>query len=233
MRMGMEETMLGCMARRLVTLFAIALLTLAGAFAALVNTTPQTAYADEPDATLTLVVQHKQGNTEKAIAGAAFTAYQVAELNEDGYYDLIDPFTKTKVDLNSKMTTREMLAAAKSMASVASAQKVKGTTSTTTAAGKAAFGKLVPGIYLVAQTGATGDATKYATMDSFLINVPQIKDGTVIYDVVASPKPALKAEAKTGPKTGDSLDMSLVAICAVAGILAMAIAIVAARRRRN
>ena len=213
-------------------LFAAAI---ACVFAAWMAFVPQTAYAADKDATLTLVVQHEEKGVKRHVSGVEYTIYQVAVYGEGNQYELIDPFTGEKVDFNQTLTAKESIAAAKSMAKTAAAKKLKGKTAKTGADGKAAFGTLDWGVYLVVQTGATGMAEKYYTMDPFLINVPQLSGSDHTYDVVANAKPQLKPvpPAYNTPKTGDKLDWSMVILAAVAGLAAMVLAIVAARKRKK
>ena len=106
--------------------------------------------------------------------------------------------------------------------------------------GVAEFDALSYGVYLVVQIDASGVAEKYETMPPFLINVPQFTDDGVVYDVVATPKPELKPTTpsksnppKRNPQTGDSLDWNMVGACAAIGLLAMVVALYAARKRRE
>lgn len=210
---------------------------------------PQTAFAQDEDATLTLVVKHEENGTNKNIAGAEFTAYQVAAIGEGGKYVLVSPFEGESVDFNGTLTAEQSKQAAKSMAAIAASKKPAGKKATTDSSGQAAFGTLDMGVYLVVQTGAKDAAEGYNTMDPCLINVPQFNGSETTYDVVASMKPEPKKETNpdskkdqkkettsktsSSPKTGDALDWNVIWLAAGVGLLAMAVALFAARKRRG
>ena len=221
-----------CIAAGIAMLLALACACLTGsAF------NPQTAYAADQDASLTVVVKHEEKGAVHNISGVEFTAYRVACLNDGNAYELVEPFTGANVDFNNNMTAAQSIAAAKSMASTAASKKPAGKKATTDTRGNANFGALDMGVYLVVQTGAQGMAQKYTTMPAFLINVPQFEDGKATFDVVAQAKPELKpvqpAPKKPSPKTGDSLDWNFIWLAAAIGFLAMMMALMAARKRRN
>lgn len=233
--------------------FALVTLMLALAAALMVGlfASAQPAYAAEDDATLTLVVTHEEKGVQNAIPGAEFTAYKVAELDAGNNYQLVSPFDSESVDFNKQLTAKEAAAAAKSMAKIVDDKGVKGQAAITGAEGTAYYGVLDKGVYLLVQTGSKDAAMKYYVMDPFLVNVPQMQNGEVVYDVVAAPKPELKPEPKpqpkpepdkskststtpkSSPKTGDTLDWGLVTVAAIAGLSAMLVAIFAARSRRD
>lgn len=206
------------------------LMTLAFACAVGAALVPQAAFAQDQDATLTLVVKHEEKGTVKSISGAEFTAYQVAQIGEGNKYELVSPFADANVDFNGTLTAAQSTAAAKSLASTAASKKPSGKKATTDSAGQAKFGVLDMGVYLVVQTGAKDVAQKYNTMEAFLVNVPQFNGADTVYDVVASPKPELKPENNPLPKTGDSVNWAFVAATALIGLLAMLVALLAARR---
>jgi len=201
---------------------------------------PGVAHADDEEATLTLVVQHRENGVTRNISGAQFAIYQVASLDYGNAYELLDPFTGADVDFNGALTARQATAAAQSIARTARTQDAASIEATSGNDGLAEFDALSYGVYLVVQIDASGVAEKYETMPPFLINVPQFTDDGVVYDVVATPKPELKPTTpskpnppKRNPQTGDSLDWNMVGACAAIGLLAMVVALYAARKRRE
>lgn len=207
--------------------------------------TPDVASAAEEDATLTLLVNYEDKGKVDKISGAEFTVYQVASIDASNRYALIPPFDSVDVDLNANLSASQAKSAAKSMEKIVDAQSLKGIAATSDDNGKASFGVLDQGVYLVVQTAAKGTAQKYNTMPSFLINVPQFVGGEATYNVVAQPKAEPKPEVKptppspsnppqkTSPKTGDDLDWGFVTLFAVAGMTAMVLALFAARKRKE
>ena len=193
------------------------------------------------DSTLTIINQYKG----KGIPGARFTAYQIARIASNGAYELLDDFSGVGIDLNAGVKSADMLSAAKKMAAIVKAKGLKGITATTDSNGKASFGTLDQGVYLVVQTDSKGEAAKYSKADPFLINVPQFTDDEIVYDVVAKPKPRILPVTPTTPhkptpskpnpfaKTGDPYDVRIALICFVVGLAAMVVALFTARKKHE
>ena len=204
---------------------------------------PRQAHAAQ-DATLTVVVQHGGGSTATSIDGMTLEAYEVAKVSSSGSYEPTAAFASAGVDFNAQMTAEQAIAAASTLSGVAKTCKPDAT-AVTGADGKAAFGTLDNGIYLVVQNGATGTAKKYSTLVPWLVNVPQRSGNDVVYDVVSMPKPEL-APVPSGddgkkvtpsksvvPKTGDSANWPLVLGCFGAGLAIMLAGVAVSRRSRR
>ena len=175
--------------------------------------------ADAP-ATNTFTLQftyHPDGTTSVPISGAEFTIFKVADLqvkDQVATYAPVDGFKsvasyESKTDPNALsyegMTASESLTAAKALAAeVGSASGEKGTTD---AAGSYKYENLAPGMYLVMQTGKTGMADLYKTLDPFLVQVPTYfkNEAGDQYewnaDVIASPKPETELDITSPPRT--------------------------------
>ena len=142
----------------------------------------------------TLVVETKHTDEDKVtlISGIELTIFQVASLsvkNGDARYSLTDDFKDADVDFDG-LTADASLAAAKTFEKMAGEKGLKGKT-VVSANGVADFGTVNHGIYLVCQTGTTGDALEYTELDPYLVMTPQrsLDDETAWeYDVVSIPK---------------------------------------------
>lgn len=209
---------------------------------------------DAPAATLTLTMECTAGEKTSLVDGIEATAYRVASLDDAvNHYELLPEFAELGVDFNAGMTIQEMEAAAKKAATIAKAQGVTGVSATSDTNGVAAFGQLPYGVYLVVQTGATGSAKNYSDFEPFLISVPQVTEGDVVFDVNAlpkltpkdTPKPPEpeepekpKPEPEPKPKkpmpwTGDNFDPALVLALAGAGLLLMAVGLVSRSKKSS
>ena len=220
-----------------VAALACACLVAAGTFS------PRQALAAQ-DATLTVVLQHGSGSSATNIDGAKLEAYEVARIGASGSYELLSAYESTGIDFNEQMTASQSLKAAEKLSQAAAGKEPSGS-ATTGSDGKAGFGQLEEGIYLVVQTGAAGTAEKYSVLPPFLVNVPQVTDDGIVYDVVAAPKPEVKPEKETTPpdkttkkttstpKTGDMIGQDVVVGCCIIGCAALLCALAAARRLRS
>lgn len=172
------------------------------------------------DATLTLQMAYASGESSTPIGGVTATAYRVADLDEAvNNYTLLDDFASLGIDFNQGLDAAQMEAAALQAQSIVRASSISGVSATSNASGTASFGSLPYGVYLVIQTGASGDAAKYEDFTPFLISVPQITEEGVVYEVVANPKTAPKPPAPPiePPVTGDATNLLPLAKYAVAG----------------
>ncbi len=167
------------------------------------------------------------------VDGMQFTAYKVASLGSNGYETAAD-YASTKADFNKEMKAADMLSLAKKMADIAKSKKLKGINAVSNADGEAKFGKVEQGVYLIVQTGSIGKAKNYSTLAPWLLNVPQTTSDGYMYNVVSAPKPAMVTKPTTPtPKTDDQTDWGLVAATTALGLVAMMVAILAARKRRE
>ena len=197
---------------------------------------PATALAK--DASLTLCLQHESKGKVTNIDGVTATAYLVAGLNDGiNAYTLADDFASLGIDFNQGLDASGMEAAALKAQSIAKNGNLSGKQVTSGKDGKASYGVLPKGIYLVVQTGATGTATKYNEFKPFLISVPQLTANEIVYDVVTYPKttlapvsaPAKKPLAKTGDEANPRLWMTY----AITGAALVALGMAGRRRMKQ
>ncbi len=84
-------------------------------------------------------------------------------------------------------------------------------TLTTGRDGTVRFTGLRSGMYLVVQTGATGEAADYTTMQPFLVMAPRFENGVWNKVVNAKPKPEVQKKQKPKitkkVKTGDNSEL--------------------------
>ena len=168
-----------------------------------------TAALAEGDASLTLKMQYVSAGKTNMIGGVSATAYQVASLDDGvNHFVLTDSFASLGVDFDKGMDASTMAATAKKAAQIVTDGKLTGKAATSGKDGLVKFGALPQGVYLVVQTGSTGDAASYNDFAPFLISVPQITSTGIAYDVVSIPKftakPQVKEPSKPLSKTGDS-----------------------------
>ena len=189
-----------------------------------------------------------------AIPGAELTVYKVAELTATGYA-VTQELAYTGVEITNDMQAAQWETAAKTFAEAAQSGKLPAyaAAQTTGADGLAEYD--VPaddyGIFLVVQTGATGEAAEYNTMKPFLVQVPEpvsAENGEFEWNtqVRVLPKPEEKkpapeeptpaqpvkpGESAPSPKTGDNSKLTL--WCALAAAALCVIVTVFARNRRD
>ena len=219
---GLIMCLLGCLAVAALALFA-----------------PSVASAAD-DGTLTLVMSYESGGKTTYISGTTATAYLVADLDDNiNSYTLRDEFAVLDVDFNEGLDARTENKVATKAATIVASGKIEGVSATSGTDGKASFGTLAKGVYLVLQTGAKGDAAQYSDLTPFLISVPEITEEGVVFDVVALPKVTpnppkpptpptpVKPDtpSKTTPKmpqTSDLANPALWTLCFVTGALLVA-----------
>jgi hypothetical protein len=196
-------------------------------------------------ASLELRFIFNDNKTRKAIPGAAFTLYRVADLSVSGnaaVFTPVAPFKAHSVDydhLSASGSEDAAAAFAKLAGKAAPAAKA-----TTDANGTARFSALPYGMYLVVQTGASGQAAAYEKVDPFLAMVPEGVDQgnghsewdyySVVYPkttVKAKPTPTTPGQPKSHRvKTGDTTALfELIG----AALIASAVLILVARRTKS
>lgn len=196
-------------------------------------------------ASLELRFIFNDNKTQKAIFGAEFTLYRVADLSVSGnaaVFTPLAPFQAHPVDYNHLSASASENAAAAFAKRTAKANPAA--KATTDSNGTARFSALPYGMYLVVQTGASGQAAAYEKVDPFLAMVPEgIDQGnghsewdyySVVYPkttVKAKPTPTTPGQPKSHRvKTGDpSTLFELVG----AALIASAALIVIARRLKS
>ncbi|MCQ4021704.1 MULTISPECIES: SpaH/EbpB family LPXTG-anchored major pilin [unclassified Ruminococcus] len=177
--------------------------------------------------TLTLTKYESDSDKSKAVTGAEFTAYQVAQLTSDGTFKALDAYKDVSVtvgetawtldklmqqdDYSTDKTTggltftstdifEKMIPALQAVAQNETAPQT-GLTSTENPAGTYTFGDMPIGVYLVAETKVPKGYT--VVSQSFLVSIPEWDETTKTwnYDITASPKdaPVSPDKAIVGP----------------------------------
>ncbi|MCD8053559.1 MAG: LPXTG cell wall anchor domain-containing protein [Lachnospiraceae bacterium] len=167
-----------CLKRCAAVLFAAGLLTAMSvtAFAAEVIDADRTG-------SISVTMQDASGTV---VEGGSLALYQVAVVYVDetlqNSYELTEDFTDSGVDLDELSDE----ALAETLEAYADSEALDAyQTAEIGEDGAAVFTELPVGIYLVVQTEA---ADGYELVSSFVVTVPLSSDGTLIYDVDASPK---------------------------------------------
>lgn len=125
--------------------------------------------------TLTIETSYTDKDVKTMINGMELTIYKVADLTVKGgdpRYTLTENFSEVEVNFDG-MTAKESHEAAKKFAEIVKTKALEGDAKAVSANGYASFGEVPNGMYLVMQTGATGDALKYSAIEPFLIMAPQ------------------------------------------------------------
>ncbi|MCH4071975.1 pilin N-terminal domain-containing protein [Pseudoramibacter sp.] len=193
-------------------------------------------------ASLELRFIFNDNKTRKAISGAEFTLYRAADLSVSGntaVFTPLAPFKAHQVDydhLSASGSEDAAAAFAKLTAKASPAAKA-----VTDQNGTARFSALPYGMYLVVQTGASGQAAAYEKVEPFLAMAPEAMDqgdGHSQWDYYAVVYPKTTVKAKTTPgkpkasrvKTGDTTALfELIG----AALIASAVLILVARRTKS
>lgn len=220
-----NHSLLAALARRVARILCCLAMGVALAFAP-VNV------AAAQDATLTLQLEYTAQGKTTPIGGATMTLYQVAQANEGiNHFEPTEAFSSLNVVFDEGMTAAEMAKQAKLAADIATKAGLAGQQVTSDAQGAARVGVLSPGIYLVVQTAATGDAANYNASEPFLVSVPQVFENEIVWDVVAKPKltpkdavkPPTPKEKTNLSKTGDIYDPWLALTYLGVGVMLIAV----------
>ena len=156
------------------------------------------------DYSLTLSLNEKttgsNGTKEIPISGAELTAMKVADLTiSDGYPDFtsIPAFADLAVNYDGMTTDQSNKVAAKMAKKIATdpdkftpENGVQTMKDVTDESGKVTFSgdSLVPGMYLIQETGRTGKALDYEIINPYLVAVPEYYANEWIINVEAEPK---------------------------------------------
>ena len=167
----------------------------------------------DEESTLTIETSYTDETVTTPISGVELTIYKVADLsvkNGEAKYTLTPDFSEADVDFNGMTASQSREAAAK-FQEIAIAKGLEGAKAVSEN-GYANFGKVSHGMYLVRQTGATGQAVDYSTLESFLIMAPQpsVTNGgttetTWNYDVQSVPKVVLGTYQPPPPPKEDEV----------------------------
>lgn len=146
------------------------------------------------DSRLVVVTQYTDEKEITPISGMELTIYKVAELTVDNgkiNYKPTSEFEAAGIDFNN-LTTSSSIEAAAELYKLIESGEIEGRTAVSEASGQTLFGTVDKGMYLVVQTGATGDAKEYTKLDPYIIMTPQPATETEIdsweYNVYSIPK---------------------------------------------
>lgn len=184
--------------------------------ALLLGMLPITVYAHEvPDLDQRGSIAVTMTFRETAVPGGSLTLYKVGNVDaEDGDYF----FTYTKEFSQCSIPVTELSSAKLSEAldEIRKEKNLQGIMKQNIGEnGQVVFSNLELGLYLVVQDKA---ASGYNTVNSFLVSIPSMEDGSYTYDIDASPKVELektpvseqttpssqKTSENNQPKTGDT-----------------------------
>ena len=154
---------------------------------------------------LLVIVQYnevtKEGGVEATpISGAELTVYKVADMSvNEGLVEFVPTkdFESVPVDYKS-MTADDSNKAAADLYKKVESAKIAGKRAVTDAMGEAQFGELPNGMYLIAQTGASGDAENYTRLNPYLAMLPMQSmdaENEWNYEVESFPKTELGIES--------------------------------------
>lgn len=132
----------------------------------------------------------------RSVSSGSVTLYRIASLNEAFDYVLEPEFRASRIDVTQPLTADS----AKALASYAQQQQCSGHSVALDREGKAVFGSLQTGLYLVVQWEA---GAGYLPVNPFFVNIPQQIDGELFYDVTAYPKTAPEPTIPTDPTEPD------------------------------
>lgn len=209
--------------------FALCLVLLLAAFC------PAGAAAEEETRTASLKVHlaYNDNGKETPIPGGKFEIYQVYAFDEAMNYVLCSDFSKVKAPAFDELkTAADQADAVKKFVSAANKAKPFATAETDRN-GDAVFqiDEAHFGVYLVIETGRSGEAKKYNTATTVLVQVPEITEAGFGFETTLLPK--VTPVGNQGiPKTGDENDLGLWAACAFLSGAALCLALIGLRRRR-
>ena len=150
----------------------------------LLLTCSYTAFAEEFDSgktgSISVTLIEKKQN--EPIVGAELSVYYVATVVMDMNGNLIYDYTKDFEQLNTALTDEALVTKLDEFVSQHSAPFTKITTNSD---GKTLCDELPLGLYFIKQTGMVEG---FAPCTSFLVTIPNEKNGEYVYDVNASPK---------------------------------------------
>lgn len=113
------------------------------------------------------------------LAGVTFALHPVAALQKDGTLALLPAYAGSGVDVNSLDTAEKLNAAAKTLADFTAAAHIAGTHCTTDAAGLTVYTGLLPGLYLLRQTGTADPNLNWSTLPALIVLPQQDAAGTL------------------------------------------------------
>lgn len=146
--------------------------------------TPASAADEALDVQRTGSVSVTLADGNNKISGAELKLYKVAEagiVNGNLRYTFTGEFEDFGGEVNKLKSEED----SDSLLDYAQARNISGTALTTGEGGAVRFKNLLPGLYLIAQTGSVDG---YSTCAPFLVAVPERENDRWIYDIDATPK---------------------------------------------
>lgn len=146
-------------------------------------------------------LKHNDDGAAVGISGATFAAYKVADLTVDGgsaNYVVADPYKAHAVyDKDKRDVTFDGMTVDESQDFAFECAKDENqpvSLNVTNSTGDVSFAMTDPGMYMIEEIRAEGDADKYELVSPFLVSVPFPEDGTWLYAAEAYPKTDVKAK---------------------------------------
>lgn len=190
--------------------------------------------AEQQENTVTIQFSQKDSETSVVtnIPDATFAIYKVADIVYDNNapfatYTLSNDYKITEIDFDGMNAEKSNEAAEKLFTLANKLDPVA--TGKTNEDGQVTFANLPDGMYLVAETKAEGEASKYELAKPFLVSLPLYTNGEWKHNVTISPKsevkkipnekpvvpPSEKPKEKPKADTGISTTSSVLTLLAV------------------
>lgn len=176
-------------ARRILSMFMTVCMVFAMSAVVFAEETAVSSISPDYNQKGSIAVEMVSTDTGKVIPGGEMTLYKVAvaiQVGGNNIFQLTEDFKGSGVSLDG---ISESDAGEKELASAletyANNHKLAGEAMTVDDNGRAEWGNLELGLYLIVNTAA---AEGYAPINSFLITVPRYLEGSYVYDVTANPK---------------------------------------------
>lgn len=190
--------------------------------------------AEQQENTATIQFSEKDSETATVtnIPDATFAVYKVADITYNGNaasatYTLVNEYKETEINFDGMTAEKSNEAAEKIFALANKLDPVA--TGKTSGDGQVTFENLPDGMYLVAETKAEGEASKYELAKPFLVSLPLYTNGEWKHNVTISPKsevkkipnekpvvpPSEKPKEKPKADTGISTNSSILMLLAV------------------
>lgn len=169
---------------------------------------PRAAAADEridPARTCSLTVEATYD--KQPLEGFEFSVRKVAAVDDAARYQLAQDYARSGVELNGLGSAADWNAAAMQLETWTTEQGVEvGAQATSSAAGKATFSALEPGMYLLAAEPLKVGSRTY-TAETYLVAVPEEGTaGTWNYDATSICKVSMTEEEDSGKNDGGKTD---------------------------
>lgn len=190
--------------------------------------------AEQQENTATIQFSEKDSETATVtnIPDATFVVYKVADITYNGNaasatYTLVDEYKETEINFDGMTAEKSNEAAEKIFALANKLEPI--VTGKTNENGQVTFANLPDGMYLVAETKAEGEASKYELAKPFLVLLPLYTNSEWRHNVTISPKsevkkvpnekpvvpPSEKPKEKPKADTGISTNSSILMLLAV------------------